>query len=205
MRSRRPGRRLSPAFVLLFTALTSGAFATTFTVTNTDDSGAGSLRQAILDANANPGADVIAFSIVGSGVHTITPADELPTIADAVTIDGYTQPGASPNTQSPDQGTNAVLRIEIDGTTSGGSFFNAALITQGPSNSNVTIRGLVINRCTRERDHDPRPGKQLRGRRLFHRDGPDRADLDRPGQLPRHPDRLERHERSDRRVDAGGA
>ena len=52
----------------------AGAAGTTFTVTNTNDSGAGSLRQAILDANANPGGDTIAFGIPGAGVHTITPA-----------------------------------------------------------------------------------------------------------------------------------
>jgi hypothetical protein len=116
----------------------------TFTVTNVNDSGAGSLRQAILDANGNPGADTIAFNIPGSGVHTIAPLTPLDTITDAVTVDGYTQPGASANTNPPEMGTNAVLRIEIDGTHSGG---NGALKTQGPSNSNVTIRGLVINRA----------------------------------------------------------
>ena len=117
--------------------------ATTYVVTTTADSGAGSLRQAILDANANAGADTIAFAIAGSGVHTIAPASQLPTITDAVTIDGYTQPGASANTNPPDQGTNAVLMIEIDGTNAS---FEGVLKTQGPSNSDVTIRGLVINR-----------------------------------------------------------
>src|SRR5207244_3239600 len=43
----------------------------TFTVTNTNDSDGGSLRQAIIDANSNPGADAIAFSIPGPGPHTI--------------------------------------------------------------------------------------------------------------------------------------
>ena len=47
----------------------------TFTVTSTADSGAGSLRQAILDANATPGADTIAFNIIGRGVHTIALGD----------------------------------------------------------------------------------------------------------------------------------
>ena len=50
------------------------ASATTYTVTSTADSGAGSLRQAITDANASLGLDTIAFNITGSGVHTITPA-----------------------------------------------------------------------------------------------------------------------------------
>ena len=63
-------RRL--ALVALYLAA-SAASATTYTVTSTADSGAGTLRQAITDANANPGEDTIAFAIVGSGVHTIQP------------------------------------------------------------------------------------------------------------------------------------
>jgi hypothetical protein len=59
-----------------------------FTVTNTNDSGAGSLRQAITDAN-NMGGGTINFNIPGSGVHTISPLTVLPTIAQTVTIDGY--------------------------------------------------------------------------------------------------------------------
>ena len=57
------------------------AAGTTFTVTNTNDSGAGSLRQAILDANANAGADTIAFNI-GSGIQTIGFSSKLPDITD---------------------------------------------------------------------------------------------------------------------------
>ncbi|MCA9797566.1 MAG: DUF4347 domain-containing protein, partial [Candidatus Eremiobacteraeota bacterium] len=45
----------------------------TYTVTNTNDSGAGSFRQAILNANGNFGTDSIVFSIAGTGIHTITP------------------------------------------------------------------------------------------------------------------------------------
>ena len=52
----------------------ASALANTYTVTSNADSGAGTLRQAILDANASGGADTIGFNIVGSGVHTITPA-----------------------------------------------------------------------------------------------------------------------------------
>src|SRR5262252_1102809 len=88
--------------------------AATFTVTNTDDSGAGSLRQAILDSDANPGSNTIAFNIPGSGVHTITPSLPLPFLYGPLLIDGYTQPGTSPNTDPI--ATNAVLLIELDGT-----------------------------------------------------------------------------------------
>ena len=97
----------------------SAASALTYTVTSTADAGAGTLRQAILDANAHAGPDTIAFNIVGSGVHTIAPASALPAITGPVTIDGYTQAGSSANTNSTDQGLDTVLRIEIDGTSGG--------------------------------------------------------------------------------------
>src|SRR5437773_8527115 len=62
--------------------------AATFTVINTGDSGVGSLRQAITDANAMGGADTIVFGIPGAGQKTITVLSELPTITETVTIDG---------------------------------------------------------------------------------------------------------------------
>src|SRR5262245_56659985 len=93
------------------------ATAATFTVTNTDDTGTGSLRQAILDANANPGADTIAFNIAGAGVHTITPLTTLSAATETVTIDGYTQPGSSVNTDPI--ATNAVILVELDGSVAG--------------------------------------------------------------------------------------
>ena len=132
-------RRIGLAAGLLCVA--SAASALTYTVTSTADTGAGSLRQAITDANTNPGADTIAFNIVGSGVHTITPATPLPPITGAVTIDGYTQSGSSPNTLPTSQGLNTVLRIEIDGTNTGAT---ACLDVQA---DDVTIKGLAINRC----------------------------------------------------------
>ena len=49
--------------------------ATTFTVTNTADSGAGSLRQAIDDANSNAGADLIVFDASAAGTITLTTGD----------------------------------------------------------------------------------------------------------------------------------
>jgi hypothetical protein len=79
-------RRTALTFALLL-ATASAAVANTYTVTSTADSGAGSLRQAILDANGNAGADTIAFSITGSGVHTILIASLLPAITSPVTLD----------------------------------------------------------------------------------------------------------------------
>ncbi len=63
----------------------------TYTVTNANDSGTGSLRQAILDANANSGADIINFNITGTGIHTINLASSLPTITGQVTINATTE------------------------------------------------------------------------------------------------------------------
>src|SRR5436190_1596225 len=100
--------------VLMAWAFSLCAQAATFTVTNTNDSGAGSLRQAIVDANGNAGLDTVAFNIPGAGVHTITPLSSLPYFTDPVFLDGYTQPGSSVNTDPI--GTNAVLLIELDGS-----------------------------------------------------------------------------------------
>ena len=128
------------AFLVALLGLAASSTAATFTVVNTDDSGAGSLRQAILDANSSPGTDTVTFNMPGSGVHTIQPSTVLPAVTDAVTIDGYTQPGANPNTLVA--GDNAVLLIEIDGTNLGAGASGIS-VTAGPA----TIRGLVINRC----------------------------------------------------------
>src|SRR5947207_1496926 len=106
-------KRPSILFALAATIIGQVAVADTFNVTITDDSGAGSLRQAITDANNHAGTDTIAFSIPGSGFQTITPMTQLPSISSPVVIDGYTQPGSSANSLS--NGDNAVVLIEISG------------------------------------------------------------------------------------------
>ena len=99
-------------------------------VTNTLDSGAGSLRQAILDANANPGMDFIEFEI-GTGVQTIAPTSALPFITDPVVIDGTTQPGFA--------GRPIIeLAGHLDPSGSGLQIRNTA--------GNSVVRGLVVNR-----------------------------------------------------------
>jgi len=70
--------------------LAASLLASTYTVTTAADAGAGSLRQAILDANVAADADTIQFNIPGAGVHTITPLTDFPMITGPVTIDGYT-------------------------------------------------------------------------------------------------------------------
>ena len=73
--------------------LASAVNAAPFTVTSAADAGPGTLRQAILDANAATGADTISFAI-GTGQRTIiVSSGPLPTVTDPVVIDATTQPG----------------------------------------------------------------------------------------------------------------
>jgi hypothetical protein len=121
-------------FALCLAALPAAVSAATFTVTTTADSGPGSLRQAILDANAATDADQIVFAIPGSGVQTIALGSALPEIVAPVTIDGYTQAGSSANTL--DVGSNAVLLVEVTGSN---------IVLRASNLSGSTIRGLVLN------------------------------------------------------------
>jgi hypothetical protein len=117
---------------------TASAQAMTFTVTTTADGGAGSLRQAVLDANAASGQDVVAFAIPGAGVHTIVLSTQLPGVTGSLTVDGYSQPGSLHNTRSPDQGgLDTLLAIEIDG-------IGAGFGLDG-SSASLTLQGLAMH------------------------------------------------------------
>ena len=98
-----------------------------------------SLREAILAANFTsnpwPFRDEIRFRIPGTGVRTIGPSAALPPVIDPVVIDGYSQPGASPNTLPFGDGLNSTPVIALDLSGSG------AIDVSGPSS---LLRGLVI-------------------------------------------------------------
>lgn len=120
-------------------------YAATFTVSNTGDAGAGSLRQAIIDANANVGADTIDFSVSGP----ITLLSVLPQLSDntgGTTIDGggnITLDGSSLG--GLDRGL--VLNFSgnvIDGLTVSG-FPGAGIEILGAASTGNIIRGCNID------------------------------------------------------------
>jgi CSLREA domain-containing protein len=123
----------------------------TFVVNTTTDSGDGwcdqaecTLREAISAANSRvvpTSKDTIAFNIPGEGPHTVRPTAPLPPLTDAVVIDGYTQPGAHPNTNPRGQGLNTLLKIELDGSEAGN--VTGLVVERWAFGS--TIRGLVIH------------------------------------------------------------
>ncbi len=120
-------------------AITIGEAACSLIVTNTADSGFGSLREAIDCANATPGLDTVTFAIPGAGPYTIQPLGNLPTITDEIIINGRSQPSFA--------GTPV---IEIDGSLAGtgtaGTGATAFVLVGGAGGS--TIDSLVINRFT---------------------------------------------------------
>lgn len=122
----------------------AGVHASVLTVTNVNDSGPGSLRQAITDANVDPAQDTIAFNIPGTGVHVIEIAGTMPPLNYPVVIDGYTQPGSRANTLAV--GDNALIRIHLHGTGvyHDGYVYNTATTVFDVRGGNTNIRGLAI-------------------------------------------------------------
>ena len=126
-------------FALLL-GLCGAGRAADFTVVTTDDSGPGSLYQAIDNANATPGLDRIVFDIPGTGVQRINVNGiALPRVTDPVIIDGYTQPGARPNSLAV--GNDAVILIHIDarGPVSSATQYGIVLDAGGSM-----VRGLCL-------------------------------------------------------------
>ena len=146
--------------IVVGSMLTSMLWAATITVNSTADTaandGACTLREAITAANtdaasgalagecaAGSGADDIVFNIPGLGVKLIATAAPLPVISTPIHVNGYTQPGASANTNGQTLGSNAVLLIEID---HGAVPNNATLTVSGTAATGTIIEGLALSR-----------------------------------------------------------
>ncbi len=129
---------LAASVVLALPAL---VHASVFSVLNTNDSGSGSLRQAIIDANADSAAPhTIRFAIPGIGPHTINVASQFPGVTRSMTIDGYSQAGSAVNTNTPEQGgLNTNLQVEVVGP--GNVYFIYLNTTNG---LDVTVQGLAM-------------------------------------------------------------
>jgi hypothetical protein len=107
--------------------------AGSFIVSSTGDAGAGTLRQAILNANQHAGVDTITFAIATPGPYSIAPVTSLPVVLDPSVIDATTQTGfVAPGPPI----------VELKGTQTGGGSSPGLTISAG----NSTVRGLVINR-----------------------------------------------------------
>jgi hypothetical protein len=126
---------------LAFAFAAGTSAAATWTVTTTNDSGPGSLRQAILDANITPGSNLIQFALPGTGLHTLAPLTTLPDITSSVTIDGYSQPGSKANTLVT--GNNAALLVRLDGA----NLPSLSVLLKFNGARNCTVRGLILVRC----------------------------------------------------------
>ena len=117
--------------LLLCLQIVSVVKAATFVVTNNRDGGIGTLRQAILNANSNPGYDIISFSMPGTYQH-IELVSQLPAITERLYINGWSQGGL--------YYTGAPL-IELNG---GGAIANGISL----SANNCTVNGLSIGGFT---------------------------------------------------------
>ncbi|HSP83740.1 MAG TPA: NosD domain-containing protein, partial [Gillisia sp.] len=116
-------------FFAVFFIFSHGFGQITYTVTNTNDSGEGSLRQAIINANASSITDNIFFNINGAGSHTIQLNSALPAITQTVVLDATTQPGYS-------SGNPVII---IDGNAVPGDGFWLTTATSGS-----VIKGFVL-------------------------------------------------------------
>jgi titin len=129
------GVRVGLGFLLSGWLMGDSMMADTFIVTNTGDSGSGSLRQAILDANAGSGTNTISFQIPGTGPFNISPLSSYPPISpNPVVIDGTTQTGYA--------GTPLV---QINGSSLGTGNDGLQLLA-----GNCTVSGLAIFSCKRD-------------------------------------------------------
>lgn len=111
----------------------------TFWVTNTNDSGSGSLRQALLDANASAATQIyVNFNIPGAAPHVIQTLTRLPDIDPGIEISALTQPDADCSVWPP----TLTVVLKPANPSAGGSpglFLNSQSKLQG-----LVIQGFTV-------------------------------------------------------------
>ncbi len=135
-------------------------------VTNTNNLGGGSLRQAVLDANTAGGGDVIEFNIPGAGPHTVALTSALSQITGRTVIDGRSEPdfGGAPVVEI-DGSAATGFGIDFDTGSEGSALFG--LVVGGFSTGGVRASG---GRCDDRRQlhragqHRPGGKRQPDGR-----------------------------------------
>ncbi len=143
---------LAPLMLALAAPLFAATIAVNSLADTTANDGVCTLREAIIAANTNAisgaavgecaagtaGLNVITFSVAG----TMQPSSSMPNIVTPIHINGYTAPNAAKNTLPLSGGTNAQLKVEIDGFNAGVA---PAFKLVGSAASGSIIEGLVIN------------------------------------------------------------
>ncbi len=106
-------------------------------VSNSNDTGSGSFRNALVLANGDADVDTIVFEVPGDGLF-LAPGLAYPSISKPLIIDGYTQSGAHPNTLA--EGSDAEIRVGLVGTSA--NAFAAGLYLGSPG---IVVRGLAVH------------------------------------------------------------
>jgi uncharacterized repeat protein (TIGR01451 family) len=128
MKSNTQRYRLRPALLPRLERLESRIAPAAFVVTNTADSGSGTLRQAILSLNSSAGG-TIDFNILGLGTHTIALSSPLPAITTSIIIDGTSQVGY-----------NGRPLVEVNGAAAGANADGFDI-----NGVSATLEGLIID------------------------------------------------------------
>jgi hypothetical protein len=138
-------RSLLGLVVLLAAVLETDAL--TFSVINENDSGGGSLRQAIINCNSSAGDDTITFDIPGIGPHFLSLTSQLPDITSNITFLNDRATDEEVNIFCPSSGPSFNMFILTAGHTvtfAGLGMYEAVTYAIENDGSSVTVRNCFI-------------------------------------------------------------
>lgn len=113
-------------------------------VTNNNDSGNGSLRSAIEQANASPTLQAIQFNIPGSCPQTINLSSPLPPITNSLIINGWSQSGATANDLEHGSSANICVVIRRGAAVPAADVPRALEVPGAATNTTLTVRGIAF-------------------------------------------------------------